>query len=473
MGGISSAFYSSQSGLRSVEAWSRQTADNIANAQTEGYTRKSVSMVTRYSGDSSTVVPTGVRREANLALTNQHRRESGMAATHSAIADGLETYGIQLGQPGDATALNGLLTKLQTNLDMLANNPGEAALQREVVAAAQTVAEEVNKAWLAVQDVALQAKETFAAEIEPANRLMEEIAELNHKIAQEPGPTGARAALEDTRDLRLDALSQLMGIQVRFDDRGQAAVHTSAGTELVQGRATNPLSFDANSGIVMAGSVEITPGKDGVRGFTGGSLAGHHALAYEVAPQMSLQLDELARGLVEQFTAADDTAVASGGPGLFTDAQSAFTTRQDLAGRLAVNDAVIPEAGGALWRMRDGMAALTEGPAGDSTRINQLIDALEAPATFNGDAGLGTSHSLIDFAAAVVSDHQVARSQAEARAEDLGTSARLIETARLDGQGVNVDDELQQLMMIEQAYAANSQVLRTLSTMLDTLLSAT
>ena len=51
-------------------------------------------------------------------------------------------------------------------------------------------------------------------------------------------------------------------------------------------------------------------------------------------------------------------------------------------------------------------------------------------------------------------------------------AAAAIEQAKLGAQGVNVDDELQQLMMIEKGYAANSRVVSTLSTMLDTLLNA-
>jgi flagellar hook-associated protein 1 FlgK len=39
-------------------------------------------------------------------------------------------------------------------------------------------------------------------------------------------------------------------------------------------------------------------------------------------------------------------------------------------------------------------------------------------------------------------------------------------------QGVNIDEELQQLMLIEQSYAANATVMRTLDEMMDTLLAA-
>ena len=47
-----------------------------------------------------------------------------------------------------------------------------------------------------------------------------------------------------------------------------------------------------------------------------------------------------------------------------------------------------------------------------------------------------------------------------------------IEAARASVQGVNIDEELQQLMLIEQSYAANATVMKTLGEMMDTLLAA-
>ena len=46
------------------------------------------------------------------------------------------------------------------------------------------------------------------------------------------------------------------------------------------------------------------------------------------------------------------------------------------------------------------------------------------------------------------------------------------EDSRAGIEGVNIDTELQKLLEIEQAYGANSQVLTSLTAMIDTLLDA-
>jgi flagellar hook-associated protein 1 FlgK len=72
----------------------------------------------------------------------------------------------------------------------------------------------------------------------------------------------------------------------------------------------------------------------------------------------------------------------------------------------------------------------------------------------------------------MVADQQYVRVRAQDRMETLSAGAGAIEAARMSAQGVNLDEELQKLVSIEQAYAANSQVIRSLGEMLDTLLRA-
>jgi flagellar hook-associated protein 1 FlgK len=210
-----------------------------------------------------------------------------------------------------------------------------------------------------------------------------------------------------------------------------------------------------------------------VRGFEEGRLAGELALQNEILPKMQLQLDEFARALVVEFEAAD-ASLAPGQAGLFTDAGAAYdpAQRDGLAARLSVNAAVLPASGGALWRIRDGLGATVEGAAGDSTQINAFLSALEAPHGFDPQAGLGDQITLADFASNLISSQQIVRVDAEERLETLQAGAEAIANVRSSSEGVNVDDELQQLAAIEQAYAANSQVMRTLTEMIDSLLAA-
>ena len=71
-----------------------------------------------------------------------------------------------------------------------------------------------------------------------------------------------------------------------------------------------------------------------------------------------------------------------------------------------------------------------------------------------------------------MSHQNVLRVGADAQAETARVRLVTFEDNRSSIEGVNVDTELQKLLEIEQAYGANSQVLSSLSDMLDTLLAS-
>lgn len=470
---ISSAFVASQSGLRMTEKWAEVTSANIANATREGYVRRGLSLSSAAGDASGGVAVTGITREVNSAVARMYRLEIGRMSRQEAVADGLETYAAQLGQPDDAQALTSRLTALQSSFDLLANNPADPSLQRATAEAAGALARSLNQASAALDEAGAEARRGIAQDVETLNNLLGKVASLNERIVQESGATAARAGLEDELGTTLDAISELMDVEVSRDAQGRVTLHSSGGTPLIAAGTVQQVSYDAATGQLMAGAAEITPGVPGVRGFEEGRIAGALALQNEVLPQMQLQLDEFARALVEGFE-TQDASLAPGQAGLFTDSGAAYdpAQREGLAGRLSVNSAVLPESGGELWRIRDGLGAAAPGADSDSTQINAFLSALEAQHGFDTQAQLGDQGTLADYAANLISAQQFVRVDAQGQLDTLQAGADAIAATRSGSEGVNVDDELQQLAAIEQAYAANSRVMQTLAEMIDALLAA-
>ena len=467
---ITSAFVASQSGLRMTEKWAEVTSTNISNAHREGYVRRGLTLT---SSEGGGVGVSGISREVNSALERMHRLEVGRLSREAAVVDGLEAYVAGLGQPGDPQGLTSRLTTFQSSFDLLANNPADPTLQRTVVEAAETLARSISDTSAALGEAGTAARRGIAQDVEDLNTLLDKVMTLNTRIAQGEDATTGRAMLEDELGTTLDSISGLMGIRVNRDAEGRVTLHTSGGTPLIEAGLVQRVTYDSVNGRLFAGANEITPDAPGVRGFTEGRLAGELALQNEILPQMQVQLDELARALVVEFEASD-ASLAPGQAGLFTDAGAAYNAaqRDGLAARLAVNPAVLPAAGGALWRIRDGIGASVQGAAGDTTQINAFLSTLEAQHSFDTQAGLGDQITLAEFASNLISGQQFARVDAEQKLATLQAGVETIATARSGSEGVNVDDELQQLAAIEQAYAANSQVMRTLTEMIDTLLAA-
>ena len=465
--GLSSALSIAGSGLRTTQTWADVTARNIANAATPGYARKD----TQLSSLSGGVDVSAVRREVDVSLERLDRDGIAVTSRWSTISDALQLYTATLGQPRDETSPTTKLTRFQESLNALANKPGDAATQAAVLDAAQRLSESLNANAKTLQDVAQEVDMTIRYDVADVNELTNRLAMLNDRIVRTAPGSLENAELSDEIGRVLDSVAQFMDIRTTTNAAGQVTLYTSGGTTLVDATQATALRYDPGTGGLYAGADDITPATPGIRGFEYGSLAGLYELKHNTLPHYSLQLDELARALVTEFEMAD-ASLTPGSPGIFTDQGAAYTTTQGLAARITVNPGMDPQHGGALWRFRDGAGATTQGASGDMTQALAFVDVFSKPVVFNAGAGLGTALTLETYATAMVTKQHTTQTDAQAELQAASLSSEAFATARQNYAGVNTDDELQRLMLIEQSYAANAKMMTTVSSMMDALLAA-
>jgi flagellar hook-associated protein 1 len=470
---ISSAFSIAGSGLRATEARADIVAGNIANAKTAGYVRREAVQVSSAGGGEGRGVDLRMARQVDERLAGLSRGAGAEAGGASVTSEILRSYLLTLGDPGDEMSPAARMATFQAGLDLLANNPADQAIQGDVLSRADSLARSLNSASANLESSRVQAAQTFDRDIAAVNGLLADIADLNTQLNRASLGTEGGEGILDELNRKLDTLGTHLEFRVRPEADGTMTLHTAGGTELVRGDDAVRLTGDRQTGALFADGADITPRPDGGRGFSTGRLAGLSVMLSTTIPQMSLQLDELARGLVQGFEQAD-ASLGAGAPGFFTDNQGAFDPArlEGLAGRLAVNDSLRPEKGGALWRLRDGAGAMTPGEAGDAAQVNAFIAVFDSAMPMAAAAGLGDAARLGDFAADLVGFQQNLRVSADSRADSAGIRFAAFEDGRGSVEGVNLDIELQKLMEIEQAYGANSQVLSSLNNMLDTLLSS-
>lgn len=469
---ISSAYNIARSGLQSTGGRANLVAGNIANAQTSGYARREGVQVSSGGGQGS-AVELRVVRQIDERLAGMTRVASADLGSANVTGEVLGGYLLTLGQPGDEVSPAARMADFQVGLDLLANNPSDASVQSDLLKRANSLVSSLNSAASALDRSRAQAADSFETSVAQVNDALSGIAALNEQLRGTNMGTSGAGGLMDDMNRRLDALGEQMDFQTRWEADGTLTLHTTGGTELVSGDDATQLTADGQTGELYADGVNITPGQTGGRGFTSGRLAGLSDMLSSVIPQMNLQLDELARGLIQSFEAADGS-IGAGDPGLFTDSGAAFDPAnvKGLAGRLSVNNSVQPEKGGALWRLRDGVGAVTEGEPGATDQINALIDIFDDAQPMDAAAGLGTNMRLGDYAAELVGHQHNIRVSADNRADTASIRLVSFEDGRSNVEGVNIDTELQKLLEIEQAYGANSQVLSSLSDMIDTLLNS-
>ncbi|MFQ5562715.1 MAG: flagellar hook-associated protein FlgK [Parvularculaceae bacterium] len=483
---ISTAVANANSGLSAASRRADLVSGNIANALTPGYARREISVSEQIVGGGGAGVSVdGVNRAADPVLTGERRIADGAVGRDQALASAYADFSSALGEIDEPFSLFGRYQNLETLLRNFAETPESTTLQSQVLLAAKDISRTFGQLSGLVQETRQNADAQIARDVDFVNTSLKKVEALNTSIAKALANGRDSAALEDQRKALVDKISVIIPVRELPRDGGRVDLITSEGVFLLAG-SVREITF-TQTGVITAGmqyaggtgvlsgiqidGVDITPGGSGGLTPKQGSIAGAFAVRDSIAPEFQAQLDSLARDLIERFTDIDSTLPA-GAPGLFTDAGAAFdpTMETGLAGRLSVNAAVDPGQGGAVWRLRDGFGAAVEGPAGAAGFIQTMLDSLRAPQPLSAGSALAGRHSAVEAAAGVASHIGAARVAAESSLAGANARAEAVADAEAAVTGVDTDQEMQKLLLIEQAFAANARVIQTAQQMMQTLM---
>lgn len=478
---ISSAISAARSGLQITGLRADITATNVANASTPGYVRRTLGVGEVLLGGQTTGVrATGVTRGEDAGLSAERRAISSNLAQSTVLSAAWQSLSARVGDTAAGSGLFRTVANLEGALTRAAASPESTADASALLTAAKGVTAEFNSLSSFVARQRGEADREIAAGVDIVNAALEKIEDLNGRIAGSNRTTSEAAALFDERQRMLDSIAEFLPVESVERHSGTIDVVTPEGVFLLSGNArqvnfTPSAAFDpartlANGALsgLSVGDVVLTPGAATYGAVSSGKFAALFQLRDQDLPAVSGQLDTLASDLISRLSDdAIDPTKTPGAPGLFTDADPAAGPGQ--AGRLQVNAAVDPGQGGAIWRLRDGLGAAGPGPEGNGSILTAMRDALTAVSGINA-SGLIGNFSSAEMAAHFASILGQTRVGQEAVLSSTTTQhAILVETERSEN-GVDIDAEMQDLLLIEQSYAANARVIEIASQMLNRLM---
>lgn len=481
---LSSTLSNALSGLTASARRADTVSSNIANAMTEGYGTRRLETGTRIlGGDGSGVRVLGVIRQEDAILTGQRRLASanlGADQSNVAFATRLETL---IGTPDQSGSLSARIADFEASLVTASNAPWNTTGLTGAVRSAESLVGTINTISNGIQDERQRADAAIGRAVDQINTALQSLADLNKRILSAQPNSGEMAALFDAQSQLVDEISPMIPLQSRRENNGTLQLYSSDGNSLLSYRAA-VLDFDAApgmdpflslangnlSGLTLDGRPLRLEGSNPA--FEGGQLSALFNIRDTLGPEAQARIDAVARDLSERFDQAGfDQSVAVGDPGLFTDTGNLVDSMNEigLAGRLRINAAVLPEQGGAVWRLRDGIGAATEGATGNSSFLTAQIEALsERRLTLSGGF-TPTARSLSDLSAETLSLAGITRINAETALSQSTNLHTVLTTSEL-AAGVDTDDELQRLLKIEQAYAANARVISVAEELMDELM---
>lgn len=438
----SDLFSIGSSGLKAARAGLEVTSQNIANAATEGYVRRSVDLAEMaaaggYSrlGDLSLsgVRVAGIERNADPFRQAELRRTGADAARAGTELTGLENIEAGLEQAGLFPAM----TAFEGSLQRLLGNPVDPALRTAALEDARTLARGFNVAAHALDQVGTGLRFSASAAVDEVNGIAGELARVNLQLNRSAAGTSDQTMLLDQRDQLLQRLSGLTDVTTSIAPNQTVAVQIG-GAALVTGGQAKAL------GMTTAGDGTIAFTLDGAPAtLAGGALAGQ-ALALQAVRDNRATLDTAATGLIAAANNAQATGAALDG----SAGQPLFS------GTGAASIALALTNGSQLATAPAGAAANSRDPA----NLHALRSAL---------SGAGTSDqidAMLFAASSAVAGRKIT-------AEALDTIAGAAQVAFAQQSGVDLDQEAANLVRYQQAFQACGKAIQVASDCFDTLLA--
>lgn len=329
---LSIARYAAYSALMTTQTQISVSSANIANADTDGYTKKTATQTsTTSNGIGTGTTITGITSNVDKLLLKQlFSAESapGAATVTDSYASQLQSYmGSVSGSEDGGTSIADSLASLESALSQLADTPESTTLQSQVVTSLDDLASQLRETSSQIQNLRSDADQAIDSDVDQVNDLLDTIDDLNGQISQASATGSSTADLEDQRNQALKELSSLMDISYFTNGNGAVQVYTTSGTALLDG-SVHHLSYNAAS-IVTADSVYSTSGSSALSGITvdgkditpeikSGAIAALVEQRDETLPAVQEELDQLAVQLADALNAISNTGTASPPPNSLT-----------------------------------------------------------------------------------------------------------------------------------------------------------
>ncbi len=459
---IFGTLFTARGGLMAQQGGLTVTGQNVANVNTEGYSRRSISLASLpgppLGGGGVEIL--GIKRYfdqfANSRLT-QEESVLGNANQRSEILAHVSDLFNDLAGLGLGTALDDFFGSIR----LLESAPTDVTVRQEVLARGQEVVSAFNRISTEIETVRHNIDNILASSASEVNLRTEQIADLNEEITLGLVQGIDVSDLYDRRDQLVREIAEHINVNAIENDDHQLTVFLEGGLPLVDGKTQSLLQVET-SAAPGASAVEYVSSNGQISDITsriqGGSMGGALSIRDTVLPGFSTQLDELALDLV--------TAVN-------TQHRAGYDLNGNTDNYFFSDLTVVTNAAGLIQLHADvdgnpDAIAAAEDPLmlpGDNRNALALADLAEQ------QLATGNSLTFNEAYAGLVGEVGVATRRASDEATMRATSISHIETIRDSQAGVSLDEEMANLIQFQRGYQASARVLSAVDEVIQTLIN--
>jgi len=426
------------------------TANNIANANTPGYSREVVNLsentpeevgnLTFGTGVSIEQIQSVRDQVLSLQIAEQTSQQSG-AQTELNSLQQIETL---FSSPTQGIGAD--LSTFFNSISQLSTDPTNAALRSAVITAAQNLAVSFNQTAQGLTTNQLTLNQSVSQTVDQINTLTQQIAQINAKVGEMQQLNQDPGSLLDQENQLINQLSQLTNVSETQTPEG-LTLTTGNGTALVVGDQSYALQVQTSP---TSGMQDVFfQGQDITSSIQGGVLGGTIQVRDQDIPGLLNQLNTLA----SQFATSINTAQAAG-----------FDLNGNPGQALFSFNPAGPAASFTLATTNpDAIAASSDGTPGSDGNVQNLM-AVESQTLPSGD-------TPTDSYAAMVSQSGTLAAEAQAEVTATTTSINQLNDQLGAISGVSINEETTNLLNYQNAFSAAARVVSTVDQMTETLLN--
>jgi len=292
--GLSVTLSNALSGMRVGQNALDTLSNNVANAGTPGYHRRSVSVIDSLGVNSTYAREGQLSRTFNQSLQAHYTRttaESGFTSVQASFLDRVQTL---FGKPGTVGSIDSAYNAFESSLASAATSPDSYANRADLVQKAQAVASTLNRLSSDIQSLRQEIEAKLSNGVDTINNQLQSLEKVNLRLADQGIDATSRATLMDQRDRLVEDLSGQMDLRVSYRGDGTVSLMTRSGVGILDVKAS---VFNYESAGALSAASRFSP-NDAVSGVGKLTIMTPAGLEIDLVKQNVLQSGELA-GLVQ------------------------------------------------------------------------------------------------------------------------------------------------------------------------------
>jgi flagellar hook-associated protein 1 FlgK len=453
----------SQTGLQTV-------SHNIANKNTEGYSRQRVEFATTRPTDMGRYqIGTGAKTQTVARINNPHLEKQIEGEQQKlGFGDGKTTYLDRVEQVFNEQANNGLNNRLSDFFNAfreLANQPESLPIRTQVKETAAQLVQNFKKTNDDLKQIQAEVDHEIEGQLSEINALTAEIADLNEKVEHSEMAGAPANDARDRRDHLLKTLGEKINIKYTEVDKGKVSVVAGNNIILVSGYENAELKAAATPehGDKREGNVDIlfSNSKDGTQfkvtdQITGGKLGGMLEVRDKVVNGVLDKLDHMAYTLADSVNEVHTLGYDQEG----RQATNFFSHNKpvkDYSANIELNPLIQKDVS------YIASALVPNAPA--DNRIANSISTLQNKPLFNG------KDTVDDFYNGMVGELSVVTKKARMMHEHQQEALTQLKSIRESISGVSLDEETVKMIEFQKAFDASAKLIKTADEMLDTVIN--